>query len=266
MSSNIKTLRNRIKSIDSTLHLTKAMELVASSKMYKANDEMLKANSYKDEFLDVFNNILNSLENDNNPFLKEEKDEKICLLVIAGDRGLAGGYNANVIKYAREYNVVKTIAIGKKSCEYYGLEVIRTEQFDYKKANDLAKEICDDFLENKFNKFGIVYTKYISIISSKPEIEWLLPLKRDKNKINLSVVEPSVETILNMAIYEYLASVIISRVKESYVCEICARKVAMNSAGKNAKDMMDELKIEYNRQRQGAITQEITEIVAGSDL
>ena len=191
----------------------------------------------------------------------------MCLLVIAGDRGLAGGYNANIFRLMREYPGAQVLPIGKRACERFGGELLQAEGFTYAQAMELAEDICLDFCEGKFHKFGIVCTKYQSMMSQQAYVKWLLPLTANHNgKTGNAVFEPDELTVLNAVIPEYIAGMILSCVKESFACEVAARRVAMDSAGKNAREMIDRLGLEYNRARQGAITQEITEIVAGSGM
>ncbi len=267
MSADIKQLRNRIKSVDSTLHLTKAMELVASSKFRRAIDSMNKGREYASALEEIVSMLTSCEECKSTPYIINRGDEKICLIAIAGDRGLAGGYNANIFRLLKEFPNAKIIPIGKRACERFGESVQNAENYPYLSALSLAKDICNDFIEEKFDKFGIVCTKYNSSMSQEAYVKWLLPLTVNPAKqATNAVFEPDEITVLNAIIPEYVAGMIISCVKESFACEVAARRVAMDSAGKNAQEMIDRLELEYNRARQGAITQEITEIVAGSGI
>ena len=266
MSGNTKTLKLRIKSVDSTLHLTKAMGLVASSKMRKANLAMAAGRQYEQALQNIVELLTSSPECDSSPFMREFKDGgKTKLIVIAGDRGLAGGYNANVFRTVRDFGEADIIAIGKRACERYDKENVSSEKFYATDAFKLAKQLCEEFKNGEFDRLGIVTTNYISMMTQAPDIKWVLPLVKGKNSKNASAVfEPDEITILEVAVLEYVSGMIISCVRESFASEVAARRMAMDSAGKNAQQMIDELMLEYNRARQGAITQEITEIVAGS--
>lgn len=265
MSSDIKQLRTRIKSVDSTLHLTKAMGLVASSKIRKATEAMNKGLEYSDALGETVEMLSTYEECRKSPYMANRNGEKICLVVVAGDRGLAGGYNANIFRLMREYPTAKVIPVGKRACERYGSELVLAEYFNYENAKAISDEICQDFVEGKYDKFGVVCTKYHSLMSQEAYVKWLLPLEKAENKSAASAIfEPDEITVLNSVIPEYIAGMIIACVKESFASEVAARRVAMDSAGKNAQEMIDKLGLEYNRARQGAITQEITEIVAGS--
>ena len=267
MGADIKQLRTRIKSVDSTLHLTKAMGLVASSKIRRATDSMNKGKEYAQALEETVSLLTAYEECKKTPYMAERKGDRICLIVIAGDRGLAGGYNANIFRLLREYPGARIFAIGKRACERFGQPIINAEGYSHASAAALAGEICRDFKDEKYDKVGIVGTKYHSLMSQEACVKWLLPLTAGERKRSENAVfEPDESTVLNAMIPEYIAGMIVASVKESFASEVAARRVAMDSAGKNAQEMIDRLGLEYNRARQGAITQEITEIVAGSGI
>lgn len=267
MGADIKQLRMRIKSVDSTLHLTKAMGLVASSKIRKATDSMNKGKEYARALEETVSILTAYDECKKTPYMSAREEKKTCLVVVAGDRGLAGGYNANVFRLLREYPDAKVIPIGKRACERFGQPIVYAENYSYADAISLAKDICRDFVAEKYDRFGIVCTEYHSMMSQEAYVKWLLPLTEDSEKrANNAIFEPDEITVLNAVIPDYIAGMIVSCVKESFASEVAARRVAMDSAGKNAQEMIDRLDLEYNRARQGAITQEITEIVAGSGI
>ena len=267
MPGNTKALKVRIKSVDSTLHLTKAMGLVASSKMRKANMAMAAGRQYEQAVQSIVDLLTAVPECQGSPFMRDYKDgEKTCLIVIAGDRGLAGGYNANVFRTVRDFGgASKIIPIGKRACERFGKEIVSSEKFYAADAFKLAKQLCEEFESGEFGRLGIVMTNYVSMMTQTPEIKWVLPLaKCEKTQNTAAVFEPDERAILDVAVPEYVSGVITACVRESFASEVAARRMAMDSAGKNAQEMIDKLMLEYNRARQGAITQEITEIVAGS--
>ncbi|MBR5508103.1 MAG: ATP synthase F1 subunit gamma [Clostridia bacterium] len=265
MGADIKTLRNRIKSVDSTLHLTKAMGLVASSKIRRATENMQKSRQFEFALTDTVNSLTTCPDCMQSPYMKNKGDEKLCMVVIAGDRGLAGGYNANIFKLSKEYENADIIPIGKRACERFGKEILNVEDFSYSDALSISKSLCDDFKNEKYDKVGIIYTSYKSMMTQNPDVKWIFPLVKSDNDASSGIVfEPDEVTVLNSVITEYVAGLIISSVRESYTSEVVARRFAMDNAGKNATEMIEELQLKYNRARQGAITQEITEIVAGS--
>lgn len=264
MGADIKSLRNRIKSVKSTLHLTKAMGLVASSKIRRAQEARIKSEEYANALGSIVSVLTSSQECERSPYMARGEGKEM-IIVIAGDRGLAGGYNANVLRFAKSLENAELYTIGKKSCERYSQAVRSSEHFSYENAYKLSSEICEEFKKGKYSRVGIVFTKYISMISQEPQIKYLLPLEKseDKNQGG-TIFEPNEITILNEAVPIYVAGLIYQATRESFACEVIARRSAMDSAGKNATEMIDELQLKYNRARQGAITQEITEIVAGS--
>lgn len=267
MGTDTKKLRSRIKSVDSTLHLTKAMGLVASSKIRKAMEAMKTSRQYSDMISRVIQNLAASTECAKSPYMKKNTaNGRELIIVIGGDRGLAGGYNANVFRLAKQYPDAEFIAIGKHACDRFGGD-ISAENFSFEQASGMAKELCSRFAAGELKHVGIISTKYISMMSQESYIRWILPLVHEE-RASLSgiVFEPDELSVLDMAIPLYVAGDIIAAVRESFASEVAARRCAMDSAGKNAKQMIDELQLEYNRARQGAITQEITEIVAGSGM
>ena len=265
MAGNTKALRLRIKSVSSTLQLTKAMELVASSKIRRANERMFAGRQYKEALEGAMDLFWTSHECQDSPFFRSDASLPTRLIVIAGDRGLAGGYNANVFRLAREFENAEFIPIGKRACDRFGSPFVSSENFDFSQANELSDTLCREFLEGRFSRLGILYTKYRSVISQEASVCWLLPFESKEDPAAAGTLfEPNAESILYHAVREYVAGMIAVCVKESFASEVTARRMAMDSAGKNAREMIEELQLQYNRARQGAITQEITEIVAGS--
>jgi len=267
MGVDIKSLKSRIKSVDSTLHLTKAMGLVASAKIRGASISMNKSREYCSALEDTVSMLASSKSCERSEYMKSGETGKTCLIVVAGDRGLAGGYNSNIFKLAETINADKIIPIGKRACDKYGKEQLKVETYSYDDAIELANELCGEFKSGKYEKIGILSTKYISMMSQNPETEWVLPLRKTEKKSKADIIyEPDERTVLEAVIEEYIAGKIVAAARESFACEVVARRFAMDNAGKNAGEMIDSLRLEYNRARQGAITQEITEIVAGSGM
>ena len=266
MGADIKTLRTRIRSVDSTLHLTKAMGLVAASKIRRATRSMNQSREYASAMDGVVSVLSASPECGRTPYM-QPKGEGTRLVVIAGDRGLAGGYNANVFRLASTVENAEVIAIGKRACERYGQEVISSEKLPSGRIREIADGLCRDFAEGKYGRLGILYTRYRSMLSQEATLLWVLPLEKSaKEEAAAPVFEPDEQTVLNAAVPTYVSGLLAACVRESYACEVAARRMAMDSAGKNAQEMIDRLQLQYNRARQSSITQEITEIVAGSGL
>ena len=264
MGADIKSLRTRIKSVTSTLHLTRAMGLVASSKIRKATERMLGGRDY-DAALTQLLALLTASPDCARSVYMQEKEGATRLIVIAGDRGLAGGYNANIFRAVRDYPDAQILPIGKRACERFGGTMRYSEDLTGTDAYEMAKQLCQEYAEGQFARLGILYTRYVSMMSQQPEIRWVLPLTKPEEAPSTPVLfEPDEQAILQTAVPEYLAGAIVAAVRESYASEVVARRLAMDAAGKNATEMIDELQLSYNRARQGTITQEITEIVAGA--
>ena len=295
MGKDIKSLRTRIKSFDSTLHLTGAMGLVASSKIKRAYDAMAASREYSSAITDVTTRLascpecrkslyfgLPSPANDETETGPDDieasaRPEVTRLIVIAGDRGLCGGYNANVFRTVRDMDYVEIHPIGKRSfARYHEMpeeessdieepEYQSSEYYTFEEAEAEAKLCCEDFLAGRIDRVGIVYNRYVSIISQEPDVFWILPVERSTERnVDAGIFEPSPDELLEALVPEYFAGKLFALVKESFACEVAARRMAMDSAKKNAQQMIDDLTLEYNRARQGTITQEITEIVAGA--
>ena len=277
MGTSAKDVKNRIKSVESTMHITKAMELVASSKLRKAKERMEKSRSYFEIMSEALSDIALEDRDGSSVFLKQRESKKSCYIVIAGDRGLAGGYNNNIFKLYSE-NAVNdncVVPIGKRSLEHFkkhGVEIISEDYsvidtFDMEKCISLASLLVDGFKKGDFDSIYIVYTNFDSMLSQSPRIKKILPpeIKKSEKSHGYILYEPSPEAVLNAVIPEYISGMIYSAVSESYASELAARRTAMDSASKNAEEMIDDLSLKYNRARQNAITQEITEIVAGAE-
>lgn len=277
MGMNGRKIKNRLRSVNSTKHMTKAMELVASSKLKRATTNMENGREYFSEMEVAFSNLM-SMETQDSVFVKSRDVNRRCVVVIAGDRGLAGGYNNNVFKAADE-ECSKTdtdvFPIGKKAVEHYQRRNYGIVSDKYDSTEDLTAEDCSEigymlaekFASGEYDEIVIAYTQYISILSQVPAFKKVLPLDNAgaKEENGYIMFEPDSTTVLEMLVPDYLAGLLFGAVSESYACELSARRNAMDSATKNASDMIDALNLQYNRARQAAITQEITEIIGGSE-
>ena len=265
MGADIKQLRTRIKSVDSTLHLTKAMGLVASSKIRRAVQAMLRGREYSAAVEVILRTLSASPECRKSPYMAERGTERTRIIVVAGDRGMCGGYNVNIFrKVSEEFADAELIPLGRKACTRYGKESVSSESFSLGEAVKWAERLCREFVSGEYDRLGIVSTCYVSAMIQEPQFEWILPLSGKEASARPVIFEPDELSILNTAVPEYVAGKIMAAVKESFASEVTARRTAMDSAGRNAQEMIDNLTIQFNRARQGAITQEITEIVAGS--
>jgi F-type H+-transporting ATPase subunit gamma len=282
----MKDINLRIKSIKSTKQITKAMELVATSKLTKAKERIEKTRLFHSTIYSAICDIAVSNRDTSSIFLAKREIKKSCLVVIAGDRGLAGGYNSNVFRFANEHFRQKEICIlpiGKRSTEYYkrsDYEIVtdefsHVEDLNVSSCHEIANLLVECYITNEFDEIFVVYTHFISILNQQPESMKLLPLIRNisenhddptKLKNDFILFEPSRDAVFNAIVPSYVTSMLWGAVCESLTSELGARRTAMESATKNAEDMIDNLSLQYNRARQGSITQEITEIVAGSGL
>ena len=284
MAANMKAVKLRIKSVESTMQITKAMELVASSKLRKAKERADTCRPYFQELYRTLQEIAKGNTEFYSIYAKEAVQETCCYVLIAGDRGLAGGYNANLLRCFEEDAKGKTISvlpIGKKAVEYVksrNLECI-TDAFaeiaDISVADcfEIASILCKEFRQGTFGHVELCYTRFFSILTQNPESVPVLPLvdiakeeAGEKKKIrNLILYEPDGVEVFNAIVLEYLGGLIYGGVCESVASELAARRNAMEKATGNAQDMIDELNLYYNRERQASITQEITEIVGGAE-
>ncbi len=276
MGANIKQIKTRIKSVDSTLHITKAMQLVASSKVRRAQQASLGAIAYANAMKEAFLGLV-SRENRDSVFLSPPKIGVTCCLLVAGDRGLAGGYNGNVFRLAESEmsgERVIFLPVGKRAldfCHRMKLDILSndyasSERLTDNDARSIADLLCRGFREHRFDNVRIFHTKLISILSQEAVSTELLPLTLpDKTESTVVFYEPSAEVLMERAVADYLTAAVTSAVRESFLCELYARRNAMDSATKNAVEMISSLNLQYNRARQSTITQEITEIVAGAE-
>ena len=279
MGADIKKLRGRIKSVNSTLHLTKAMGLVASSKIRKATEAMNKSKEYRNAISGVVDMLTISQECAKSPYMKKSEGDKLCLIVIAGDRGLAGGYNSNVLKmaaaaHANDAEKPKVIAIGRKAIEYFtkrGYELVGTyaniaEDIKPGLAQEIADIAVNMFRSGEVDDVQLFYTMFVSSLTQEPQQMSVLPMQTQKlDNYGTMNYDPSPEAVFNRIGPRFTASLLQCAVVEAYASEQGARRTAMESATDNADEMIASLSLMYNRARQASITQELTEIVGGAN-
>lgn len=283
MAANMKSVKLRIKSVQSTMQITKAMELVASSKLRKAKERAEICRPYFRELHQALVDIAEGNTDISSKYVKQTENEKYCYVVVAGDRGLAGGYNSNLFKCLEADSVGKNfmvLPIGKKAVEYCNRKKISclTEQFaeiadvTVSDCFTIANLLCKEFNNGSFGHIELCFTTFVSMLSQQPEVLPLLPIqdldheKKERSEIrNLILYEPNASEVFDAIVPEYLSGVIYGGVCESLASELAARRMAMESATSNAEEMIDKLNLYYNRARQASITQEITEIVAGAE-
>lgn len=281
--AGIKEIKTRINSVNSTKQVTKAMELVASSKMRKAKDRALAARPYFGTLYDTVKDVATNTRGVRNVFLKQREVKNRCYIVVAGDRGLAGGYNSNIMKLALSHmdgEKEKVMTIGKKSTEFFkkrGYNVLKStetvEKCDYEETLTFAQEAMDLYKKGEIDEVYMVYTEFVSPLTQHPKLLKVLPLAFEQEETKETKEQtarrarvqylPSAEVVLGHIIPKYVSGIVYDGVIESFASEQAARRTAMSSATDNADEMLSNLELSYNRARQSAVTQEITEIVGG---
>ena len=281
MAGSMKDIKLRIKSVESTMQITKAMELVASSKMRRAKERVEHSRPYFETLYESLTKIAAADPRARNPYLRRDDIKRALLVVIAGDRGLAGGYNANVFKQAdAAEGPVTVLPIGKRSAEYFahhgaGLftpEVLMAADVSVSECFTLSHQITEGFLKGEYDAVKLCYTRFDSMMTQTATTLEVLPLTIEPTEAQKAearqsqiLYKPSCEEVFGAIIPEYVAGVLYGAVCESVASELAARRTAMDAATKNAGEMIEHLNLYYNRARQAAITQEITEIVAGAE-
>lgn len=311
--ANLKTIRDRIKSVKNTKKITEAMRLVAAAKVRRAQEQVTATRPFADRLAEVLYGLAERLqfENLDLPLLRKREVRTVGLLVISGDRGLCGGYNSNIIKRAEtrakelkaEGLDYRYVLVGRKSAQYFqrrnqpidetyvGLEQIPTAA----EAAQIADELLSLFLSGTVDRVELIYTKFVSLISSRPVIQTLLPLdpqgleaqddeifrlttKGGQFEVSREKVTAPVKSLPRDMIFEqdpaqileallplYLNNQLLRALQESAASELAARMTAMNNASDNASDLIGTLTLTYNKARQAAITQEILEVCGGAE-
>ena len=312
--ANLKLIRDRIQSVKNTKKITEAMRLVAAAKVRRAQQQVIATRPFADRLAQVLYGLQNRLrfEDANLPLLRQREVRSVGLLVITGDRGLCGAYNTNVIRRAEnrakelkaEGRDYKYVLVGRKAIQYFqrreqpidatytGLEQIPTAD----EASKIADELLSLFLSEGVDRIELVYTKFVSLISSRPVVQTLLPLTAQGLEANddeifrlttrggdFEVTREKVSTqqmrsfprdmifeqdpaqILDALLPLYLNNQLLRALQESAASELAARMTAMSNASDNAKELIGSLTMSYNKARQAAITQEILEVCGGAE-
>jgi F-type H+-transporting ATPase subunit gamma len=311
--ANLKTIRDRIKSVKNTKKITEAMRLVAAAKVRRAQEQVLGTRPFADRLAQVLYGLQTRLrfEEADLPLLKNREIKTVGLLVISGDRGLCGAYNGNVIRRAenraKELQAAgmayQYVLVGRKSTQYFerrnqpieatftGLEQVPTAA----EASKIADQLLSMFLSETVDKVELIYTRFVSLISSRPVVQTLLPLDPKLSQVaddeifrltsrsgQFQVEREQLTTearefpqdmifeqdpieILDALLPLYLNNQLLRALQESSASELAARMTAMSNASDNAKELIGTLTLSYNKARQAAITQEILEVVAGSE-
>lgn len=276
-----KEIKTRIRSMESTKQITKAMEMVAASKLRHAQAQVQNSRPYFEILHSTIEDIVRTNRDFSSPFFTQRTEGKTVFIVIAGDRGLAGGYNSNVLKMVQqkldECPDALVLPIGKRALDYFVSHKVPVLTETYAEAAgvsigdcfSIAKQLSKGFLSGEYNGIHIAYTNFVSMLSQTPDTMQLLPLNCSEEMRREGVesgilYEPSGEEVFASIVPEYLGGILYGTLCESRASEQAARRSAMDSATQNAEDMIADLSLKFNRARQASITQEITEIVAGS--
>ncbi len=275
-----KEIKTRIRSMESTKQITKAMEMVAASKLRHAQARVTNSRPYFEILYNTITDIVNSNSDFSSPYLTERPVKKTMYVVIAGDRGLAGGYNSNILKLVHgemEGKDALVLPIGKKAVDFFRSKGVPSLTDSYAEAADvsigdcfsIAKQLSKAYLAGEIDEIHIGYTNFVSVLSQTPAVLRMLPLLQQHDAQRSSsasdiLYEPDSVTVFDAIVPEYLGGILYGALCESRAAEQAARRTAMESATQNAEDMIADLSLKFNQARQAAITQEITEIVAGS--
>ncbi len=288
--ANLKEVRNRIVSVNSTQQITKAMKMVAAAKLKRATTAILQLRPYANKLRDILANVSSSVEGWTSPFTVDRDPHKVLLVVITSNRGLAGAFNATVIKatnrlitssyakQAKEGNL-SIIAIGKRGHDFFtrrGFKVIGNQNeifsdLNFESVSTITQDIMDNFVKGEFDRVELVYNQFKNAATQVLTVEQLLPLlpvETDVDDMNSQfadyIIEPSKEEIIQNLIPKAVKTQLYKAVLDSHAAEHGARMTAMDKATDNAGELLKELRLSYNQARQAAITTELTEIVSGA--
>jgi len=296
MAGNAREIRARIKSVKNTEKITRAMQMVAAAKVRRARERVEAAQPYAQAIETVFKQVAAQVPPSEyrSPLLEPRKVKRVALVVVTSDRGLCGGYNANVLRTAvnrhrfwlDEHDEVKLVVIGTK-----GVQFFRHSNFDvasrfqhlsqiptYAEAAEIVRTVRELYESGKVDLVELIYTNFRSMVSLVPTDTVLLPAtvpgREDPNALDLPpseqgpqaqyIFEPSPEAVMDAIIPKYLETVVYQALLESAASELAAKMTAMSAASKNAKELAAELSLVYNKARQASITQEILEVVGGA--
>ncbi|SCZ64405.1 F0F1 ATP synthase subunit gamma [Thiohalomonas denitrificans] len=280
-----KEIRTQIGSVKNTQKITRAMEMVAASKMRRAQDRMVASRPYADKMHKVISHLAHAHTEYKHSYLVEREVKRVGMIIVSSDRGLCGGLNTNEFKVAlqtvkewRERNVeVDACLIGQKAAGFFKrikVNVVSqtTQLGDAPGLQDLigaVKVMLEAFDEGRIDRLYIVFNEFVNTMTQKPTVEQLLPIRAGELDPELKhhwdyLYEPDAEQVLEQLLMRYIESLVYQGVVENIACEQAARMVAMKAASDNAGSLIEELQLAYNKARQAAITQELSEIVAGA--
>ena len=287
--ANLKEVRIRIASVQSTQQITKAMKMVSAAKLKRATNAIIQLRPYATKLKEILGNLSASLEGSSSPFIQEREPNKVLIIVVSSNRGLAGAFNMNVIKatnnliaskYSEQYKKgnVSIVAIGKKSQDFYekrNYNIIGNNNevytaLTFENVTKITESIMAGFEKGQFDKVELVYNKFKNAAVQILTTEQLLPLPKNATEEHVKeanidyILEPSKENIVEQLIPKSIKIQLYKAVLDSHASEHGARMTSMDKATENAGDLLKALKLSYNQARQAAITTELTEIVSGA--
>ncbi|EGQ4259879.1 F0F1 ATP synthase subunit gamma [Staphylococcus pseudintermedius] len=283
--ASLKEIDSRIKSTKKTKQITNAMNMVSSSKLRKAEKNAMTFRPYMEKMKDAITAIAGSNRVSSHPMLNERPVKRVGYMVITSDRGLAGAYSANVLKKMirdieqrhnspEEYRIIVLGQIGATFLQNRGYQLENTltdipDQPAFKTIQAIGKRAIDLYVDEQIDELHIYYSYYVSVIENKPSSKKLLPLSPEDSSLGHGAMatyefEPDKDAILKILLPQYIESLIYGTILDAKASEHASRMNAMKNASDNATEMIDDLSLQYNRARQAAITQQITEIVGGS--
>lgn len=284
MAKGILDIKRRMHSIESTMQITKAMYLVSSAKLNKARERVEETRPYFEITTESVKRILSSTKGMNHPFLQQREIKKTVYVVVTADRGLAGGYNSNIMKLSEENinketdSVVVMGSVGRDLFKRRGYDILdsyigTTEEPEFSEAREIGNTIIEMYKKEEIDSIKLIYSKFISPIEQIPTMITLLPSEIEdedgetaKGAHSAEIqYEPSAESVIDYLIPKYIQGAIYGGLVEAAASQQGARMTAMESATDNAEDIIEDLDLKYNRARQAAITQEISEIVSGAE-
>ena len=277
MAQNRQALKSRIRSTQATMKITSAMELMSNSKLQRQRSMMEKNREYSTTLLKTLHHILSESDQVENKYLLKNDSETVLTIVFSSDLGLCGGYNVNMLRYATTFIKKEDpiIVIGSKgrswlSTRGYNVvnEVIDSDAFGYVEASNMIEKALQQVLSKEIGKIQVVYTYFKNTVTFEPRLEVLFPVEKGQGKLESKqeiLFEPNADEILNTLIPMALKSTLYSLWMETKTSEQASRRLAMENATDNAEELKEKLVLQFNQARQAAITQEITEIVAGAD-
>ena len=285
--ANLKEIRNRITSVESTMQITSAMKMVSAAKLKRAQDAIVQMRPFAKKFNDILVNVSSTLDNSDHPMMKSNNGNKVLIIALSSNRGLCGGFNNNVIKEINKTissnpeNNYSILAVGKKVFEAFKksdyinksdhmpLEAHSIwDSLNYENSIEITNKLISAFKNNEFDKAFIIYNSFKNAAVQTIKNEPFLPVNQPDNVSGTNIdyiYEPDKEEILNDLIPQSLKIQFFKALLDSFASEHGARMTAMHKATDNANEMKNDLKLFYNKARQAAITNEILEIVAGAE-